>query len=201
MSTLIGCIRFRNDAPIDAGFDAGTAADVELEASTAIEGGDVVVIPPPVCQGFGPNLPGNVAGDLISLLLVDCRLRRYFTNLPPVALQSFHECLTAQIGQVMGCRHPDGEPFKYPTRDSTGRFCRDMKSGHSALSSSDGDFDAFVADLGEALLKNELTDADTTRVLTVFMATRNDIVRLKDAGPTMPCDAPDAAPDAPPDAD
>jgi hypothetical protein len=41
-----------------------------------------------------------------------------------------------------------------------------------------------------------LDDDEKTRVVTVFMATRTDIVRIKDAGPTMPCDASDAVPDA-----
>jgi len=193
ISTLIGCIRFRNDGPPDAGTDAGAAIDAaDNEASTPVEGGDAVVIPPPVCDGFNPNVTQKIPGDLISLLLSDCRLRRYFTVLPPIALTHLQECLAAQLGQVMGCRHPDGEPFKYPTLDSRGQFCRDMKSSHIGLSTSDGDFDAFLALFNQALDLNELNDDQRMRVLGVFGATRNDIVRIKDAGPTMPCDAPDA---------
>jgi hypothetical protein len=97
----------------------------------------------------------------------------------------------------MGCRELNGDPFKYPTIDSKGQFCHDMKSGHAALSTSDGDFDAFIADFGMALAQNGLNADEQMRVLAVFGATRNDIVRIKDAGPTQPCDAPDAsAPDA-----
>jgi hypothetical protein len=67
-----------------------------------------------------------------------------------------------------------------------------MKSSHMPLNSSDGDFDAFIADLNKALDKNGLTMEERVRVATVFGATRNDIVYQKDAGPTLPCDAPDA---------
>jgi hypothetical protein len=191
INTQVGCIRFRNDAPSDAGSDAADSAGTE-DAGPSAEGGDAVVILPPVCDRFSSNVAASIAGDLISELLIDCRLRRYFGNLPPVAVTHLQECLTAQVGQVMGCRHPDGEPFRYPTTDSNGKFCRDMKGSHSSLSTSDGDFDAFIADLKKALDHNDLTMDEAVRVATVFGATRNDIVRLKDAGPTMPCDAPDA---------
>jgi hypothetical protein len=194
-STQLGCIRFRNEAPGDAGLDANVGADgsgTEEDAGSLAEGGDAVVIPPPVCDRFNSTVAASIAGDLISELLMDCRLRRYFTSLPPVAIAHLQECLTAQVGQVMGCRHPDGQPFKYPTLASNGQFCRDMKSSHLQLTTSDGDFDAFIADLTKALSHNDLTMEETVRVATVFGATRNDIVRIKDAGPTMPCDAPDA---------
>jgi len=192
-TTLLGCIRFRNDAVTDGGIDSGGSPDDESDASTPIEGGDAVVIPPPVCDRFNPNITESIAGELITQLTInDCRLRRHFAILPPIALTHLQECLTAQIGQVMGCRHPDGQPFKYPTVDSKQVFCRDMKSSHMGLSSSDGDFDAFIADLDQALDSNGLTTEEKMRVLTVFGGTRSDIVRLKDAGPTLPCDAPDA---------
>jgi hypothetical protein len=191
MSTQLGCIRFRNDAP--PGADAAITPDAEVDAETPPEAGDdVVVIPPPVCARFGPNIAANIVIDLISLLLSDCRLRRYFADLTPAAVGHFRECLTAQIGQVMGCRQHNGEPFKYPVEYAPGRFCRDMKSSHGMFSLSDGDFDAFIADLNMALDLNALTENEKPRVSMVFGATRNDIVRLKDAGPTAPCDPPDA---------
>lgn len=194
MSTLIGCIRFRNDAPADAAVDAGALidADEEVDTGAPVEGGDAVVIPPPVCEHINPSVAGSIAGDLISELVSDCRLRRNFANIPPIGVIHLQECLTAQIGQIMGCKYPDGQPFKYPTVDSKGQFCHDMKSSHMNLSASDGDFDAFIADFGKALDRTELNADEKMRVLSVFGATRNDIVRIKDAGPTMPCDAPDA---------
>jgi hypothetical protein len=164
--------------------------DAESEASTP---GDAVVIPPPVCDRFTPTVAENIAGDLITQITVnDCRLRRHFANLPAIGIAHMQECLTAQIQQVMGCRHPDGEPFKYPILASDGRYCRDMKTSHMGMSLSDGDFDAFIADFSEALDLNGLNADEKMRVLAVFGATRNDMVRLKDAGPTQPCDAPDA---------
>jgi len=197
ISTLSGCIRFRNDAPTDAGVDAGgagNAPDAESDAGSIPDMGDVFVPPPPVCDHLGPNAAENAASDLITEISVnDCILRRHFASLPPIAVTHLQECLTAQIGQVMGCRHPNGEPYRYPTEDSKGKLCRDMKGSHMGLGLSDGDFDAFIADMNKAFEHNDLmTPEDRMRVLQVFGATRADIVRLKDAGPTAPCDAPDA---------
>jgi hypothetical protein len=190
--TSSGCIRFRNDTLGDGGVDSGATVDGGDDVGTSGEGGDVVVIPPPVCEGLPPGVAEDIAGDLISELLTDCKLQRHFTSLPPIALTRFQECIAAQIGQVMGCKHLNGEPYRYPTTDSNGSLCRDMKSSHIKLSSSDGDFDAFIADLNAALEDNKLTLEQRMRVLGVFGGTRNDIVRLKEAGPTLPCDAPDA---------
>jgi hypothetical protein len=192
MTTVAGCIRFRNDAPADAGPDGSLAPDADADLPP--EAGDVVVPPPPVCETLDPNLAPTVAdkiaGDLITQVTVnDCRLRLHFADLPPIALIHFHECLTAQIGQVMGCRQPNGEPYRYPTLDSKGRLCRDMKGSHVALALSDGDFEAFLSDMNLALEGNGLDEQQRKRVLMVFGATRNDIALLKDAGPTKPCDA------------
>lgn len=193
MTTLAGCIRFRNDAPADAGPDGSVAPDIDADLSP--EGGDAVVPPPPVCEGFmkPEELPGKIAADLITQVTEnDCTLRLHFVDLPPVARSHFQECLAAQIGQVMGCRHADGEPFRYPTFDSNQKFCRDMKSSHKPLGLSDGDFDAFLADMSLVLEANGLDEEKRKRVLTVFGATRNDIASFKDAGPTKPCDASNA---------
>lgn len=197
VNTSLGCIRFRSDANPDAGVDSGATVDAPEDTGAMAEGGDAVVIPPPVCDRFGPGIAESIAGDVISEVVADCRLRRYFISLPPIALSHLQECLSAQIGQVMGCKHPNGEHYRYPTNDSKGQFCRDMKSSHMGLSTSDGDFDAFVADVRAALEDNGLNTDEVNRVAGVFGATRNDIVRIKDAGPTLPCDAVDAStPDA-----
>jgi hypothetical protein len=189
-STQLGCIRFRNDAPT---LDAAIAdAEVDVEVDMPPEGGDAVVAPPPVCSRFNPNIAQTIIDDLISVLLQDCVLSPHFANLPPIVLQRMQECMTAQIGQVMGCRLPNGEPVRYPTFDSKGRVCRDMKSSHMGLSTSDGDFDAFIDAVGAALDRNGLNGEEKMRVLGVFGNTRNDIVRFKDAGPTLHCDASDA---------
>jgi hypothetical protein len=192
MNTQLGCIRFRNDAPPP---DAAITPDAEIDAETPADAADDVVIPPPVCSRFGPNVAANIATDLIALLVSDCALRRHFAHLPPAGVGHFRECLTAQIGQVMGCRQHNGEPFKYPVEYAPGRFCRDMKSSHAMFSLSGGDFDAFIADMNTALDLAALTDDEKKRVLDVFRATRNDIVpvQLRDAAaPTAPCDTPDA---------
>jgi hypothetical protein len=193
VGTSTGCIRFRNDLPGDGGVDSGATVDAIDDAVINGEGGDAVVIPPPVCEGLPAGIAEEIAGDLISELVADCKLRRHFLPLPPIAITRLQECLAAQIGQVMGCKFPNGEPYRYPTTDSKGSFCRDMKSSHMGLSSSDGDFDAFIADLNTALESNGLSMEAKMRVAGIFGATRNDIVRIKDAGPTLPCDAPDAA--------
>jgi hypothetical protein len=150
--------------------------------------------PPPVCEKFDLGVPELVAGDLVTELVTSCALRRHFENLPPIAVTHLQDCLGAQIGQVMGCRRATGELYRYPTNDSHGNFCHDMKSAHAGVASSDGDFDAFILALDHALDKHGFAPDDKTKVEGVFGATRGDIVRmnLKEAGPTLPCDAPDA---------
>jgi hypothetical protein len=206
VSTQLGCIRFRNDAKGDAGVDSGATGtpDAESDTGTPNEGGDAVVIPPPVCDKFSPSVAESIAADLVTEVSVnDCRLRLHFAKLPAIAIEHFQECLAAQIGQVMGCRQSDGTPVRYPIRASNGQYCRDMRSSHMGLSVSDGDFDAFIADFNIALETNMVSPEDRMRILMVFGATRNDIVdvpRLREAGVTLPCDPPDAAPDTAPDA-
>jgi hypothetical protein len=224
-----GCIRFAGDVPVDASLDASLdgSNDVSADAiamaeagsrgdapDTSTEGGDAPAKPTdasvdvvPTCQRFDPSIAQAAAGDVVSLLLQDCRIRSAFTSLPPVRLQHLEECLGAQIASVLGCVHPDGTRFKYPAFDSKGQFCRDMKTAHGGLAASDGDFDAFLAAIAGALAKNGLTDDEMTRALRSFGAgsTRADIVKLKEAGPTQPCDAGvdagrDATADANPDA-
>jgi len=166
------------DASFEDGDGPGRPGDASAEAA-------------PICQRFDPTIRLAVAGDLVSALLQDCRIQSAFTSLPPVRLQHFEECFAALVASVLGCVHPDGTRFKYPAYDSNGEFCRDMKTSHAGLTTSDGDFDAFLAAVSLALAKNGLTDDEIARALRTLGAgpTRADIVKLKEAGPTRPCDA------------
>src|SRR5579859_4015629 len=223
-----GCLRFASDVPPDGGPDGSPdaahdasaeilpeaeadaksdALDASMDALDGADGpSDVTIDVAPICQRFDPGIRLTIASDIVSWLLQDCRIRSAFASLPPVRLQHLEECLAAQVASVMGCVHPDGTRYKYPAYDSNGQFCRDMKTAHASLTTSDGDFDAFLAGISYALMKNGLTDDEVARALRSFGAgtTRNDIVKLKDAGPTQPtqpCDAgagpgPEAGPDA-----
>lgn len=219
MGTLAigGCIRFSTEPPLDAApYDAST--DVSGDTVVSPEAGpetdatdgslddgdapgraaDATVDAAPICQRFDPIIAQAIAGDLVSALLQDCKIQSAFTPLPPVRLQHFQECSAALVASVLGCLQADGTRYKYPAYDSHGQFCRDMKTAHAGLNSSDGDFDAFLAALRLALGKNGLTDDEIVRTMRTFNAsvTRSDIVKRKDAGPTQPCDA---AAEAPPD--
>jgi hypothetical protein len=226
-----GCIRFSSDAPLDASIDAlddtsvstdgtldadagskadvadssdgGSRLDTSLDGRDEAEAGDAPAeaAPLPICQRFDPSIRLSIAGDVVSALLTDCRIRSAFASLPPVRLQHFQECFAAQVASVLGCLHPDGTRFKYPAYDSNGQFCRDMKTAHASLTTSDGDFDAFLAAVSYGLGKNGLTDDEIVRALRSFGAgtTRSDIVKLRDAGPTnptLPCDAGSGGSDA-----
>jgi len=181
-----GCIRFPSDTV------SGPDSAADAPPSGEPDGGDAAVPPPPICEGRVPSFPQDIAAEVVTGLFNDCRVQEHFKHLLPVRLAHFEECLAAQLGSVLGCVHPDGQPFKYPTFDSNGVFCRDMKSGHGGMAASDGDFDAFVQVVGAALMKNKVEASDVMRVASVFGAVRVDIVRLKDAGPTAPCDRGDA---------
>jgi hypothetical protein len=215
---ITGCIRFSSDAPDashDVPHDASQDALMEREAGTMPDASDgsledrdgegrptdasTDAPPAPICQRFDPSIRLAVASDLVTALLQDCKIRSAFESLPPVRLQHFEECFAALVGSVLGCMRPDGTRFKYPAYDSNGQFCRDMKTAHAGLSTSDGDFDAFLAAVSLALARNGLTDDEIARAIRTFGAgpTRADIVTRKDAGPTQPCDAgPDSGPDA-----
>jgi hypothetical protein len=203
-----GCIRFSSDVPVDASREAASdRGEVAMEAEAggradaldaSLEDGDAQSRPAdtsaeaaPICQRFDPAIRLAVAGDLVSALLQDCKIRSAFASLPPVRLQHFEECFAALVASVLGCVHADGTRYKYPAYDSNGEFCRDMKTAHSGLNASDGDFDAFLAALTFALRKNGLTDDEMSRALRSFGGgpTRADIVKLKEAGPTHPCDS------------
>jgi hypothetical protein len=71
-----------------------------------------------------------------------------------------------------------------------------MQTGHAAMSTSDGDFDAFVDDLEGVLRTHQFTESEVGRTLKVFGSVRTDVVKKKDAGPTALCDERDAAADA-----
>ena len=186
----------RTPDPPDASIDVGSAPDTSDEPTTAdaSDDGDAPAKPAdappdatPICQRFDPAVAKAIASEMVSTLLKDCKIRSAFISLPPVRLEHFEECFAAQVASVLGCLHPDGTRFKYPAYDSKGQFCRDMKTGHASLTTSDGDFDAFVAAIGLSMMKNGLTDDEIVRALRSFGAggTRTDIVKLKDAGPTM----------------
>jgi hypothetical protein len=183
LSFFAGCIRFPSDTPGDAGADSGP--DITLPPDD--DAGDAPAPPPAICERFSPSFPSEVARDVVHGLLEDCRIQHHFTRLPvAVRLTYFEECFTSQIGSVLGCMKADGEPFKYPALRAAGVFCRDMKRSHDSMQLSDGDFDAFVDVVVDALQKggDRLTRDETMKVRMVFNSVRGDIVKLKDAGPT-----------------
>ena len=207
-----GCIRFSSDgspdaASYDASNDVSADAPTEEQAEAgqgddasdaSIDDGDALnrvveasVDAAPICQRFDPAVARAVASDLVTALLQDCKIQSAFTSLPPVRLQHFEECSAALVASVLGCLQADGTRFRYPSYDSRGEFCRDMKTSHASLNTSDAEFDAFLAALRSAFTKNGLTDDEITRAMRTFGAslTRADIVKRKDAGPLPPCDA------------
>ena len=175
--------------------DGGPEDASPIANDGSLEGGPL--LPPPVCARFDPSITQDIAEDMVSTLLVDCRIRRHFLAIPAVRLAHFQECFAAQLASVMGCVYPDGKRYKYPAFDSQGQFCRDMQTGHAAMSTSDGDFDAFVDDLEGVLRTHQLAESEVSRTMKVFGSVRSDVVKKKDAGPTALCEERDAAADAP----
>jgi len=194
-----GCIRFHNDAPVpdasgigDASADEDAQSDAETELDAGdLDGGDAAdAAPPPLCARRDPSIAQTIALDTVAALQRDCRLGAYFSTLPGVRLDHFEQCMAAQIGSVLGCVRADGVKVKYPAFDDYKELCRDMKSAHAAMATTDGDYEAFMAILGDAFRKNGFSSAEMTRINRAYASTRSDVVHLKDAGPSrQTCDA------------
>ena len=105
--------------------------------------------------------------NFVGKVLVDDRINGYFLN-NGVDGANLINCLSEQIGEAVGCAR-----VMYT--------CTDMKSAHLGMGISTLDFGDLAEDYGSALADHqetyvELTDDDTTAILTVLGGMADDIV-------------------------
>lgn len=147
----------------------------------------------------------TLGSKVVDGLLADCRVKAYFTALPPDRLNHLRECFAMQFGSILQCTR-DGARVKYPGLDSRGVLCRDMKSSHAGNGLTQADFSAFVAIIDGVLDAAKVEEADTQAVLATFgnPTTKKDIVESAATTLSKPgadCDAGPTAGDAAIDAD
>lgn len=170
LALSLGCY-LDNPAPASlATADAGPAID---GGSVADAGGpaDTVDAGPPLCTKYGGYATVELLiADLVSTLVADCRISRFFTKLTPTAVQHLVDCLVKQVAVLMRC-----PGIRYDV-DNEGAECRDMLTAHKGLSIRQGDFDALVEDLVAVLQKNGVATADIDALAPSILALAPDIV-------------------------
>ena len=146
------------------GGDATTDADASTTASDVDAG-------PPLCTKYGGyGTVEVVINDLVSTLVADCRISKFFTTLTETAVHHLIDCLVKQVAVLMRC-----PGIRYDV-DNDGADCRDMVTAHKGLSIRQGDFDALVEDLVAVLQKDGVTSADIDTLAPSILALSPDIV-------------------------
>jgi hypothetical protein len=132
---------------------------------------------------YNPANPVD-SGTLVGTFAADCKINAFFTGLTPTALNHVGECLATQVAELFGC-----EGVTYAgSKDSAGVACRDMKTTHTGLNISKGDFDALIADVVAFVTPLRtagiLSDAEFNAAAGVLLGLQGDIV--EQANVTMP---------------
>lgn len=149
-------------------------AGLVIDGGSSVGGGgpaDAVDAGPPLCTKYGGYATVEVLiANLVSTLVADCRISRFFTKLTPAAVQHLVDCLVKQVAVLMRC-----PGIRYDV-DNEGVECRDMLSAHKGQSIRQGDFDALVEDLVAVLQKSGVATADIDALAPSILALAPDIV-------------------------
>ena len=153
--------------------DAGATGEVDASASDPGADGSVAPVDagPPLCTKYGGyGTVEVVIADLVSTLVADCRISRFFTTLSETAVHHLVDCLVKQVAVLMRC-----PGIRYDV-DNDGAECRDMTAAHKGLSIRQGDFDALVEDLVAVLRKDGVSTEDIDALAPSILALAPDIV-------------------------
>jgi hypothetical protein len=152
------------DASVDAGVDAAT-----------------------LCAKYGgaAGVERAIKQYVLAELATDCKVGLHFTMLPANRLARFSDCLSYQAQELFACPGVTYAGSKSPN----GLPCRDMKSAHTGLRLSEGDFDAVLADFASGLLKAGVSQADIEAVAPALLGLGPEVVEAPVAAPSMSCDA------------
>jgi hypothetical protein len=121
---------------------------------------------------------------LVGRFAADCRINSFFA-VPKPALDHVGECLAIQVQELFGCA---GVTYAGST-SSGGQVCRDMKTTHTGLGISQGDFDALIEDTAAFVQPlvdaGVLTSAEFAAAAGVLVGMGPDIVEDGRATPTL----------------
>jgi hemoglobin len=159
-----------DDGGSKAGLDAGSDAAVAPPDATAQS----------LCDKYG----GAAAIDTVirkkvieEQIATDCRISPFFTTLTPTALGHVADCLSIQAQGLFGCTSATGTAITYAgSKDSKGVACRDMKSSHTGLGISKGDFDALIDDVAKGLTAAGVSSIDIGMAAPALVGMQSDIV-------------------------
>ncbi|HEX5661308.1 MAG TPA: hypothetical protein VFX59_29165 [Polyangiales bacterium] len=156
----------------DAGLD--TSADASVDAATSL------------CTKYGgaAGVERAIKRYVLEELATDCRIGLHFTMLPANRLARFSDCLSIQAQELFGCPGVTYAGSKSPN----GLPCRDMKTAHTGLGLSAGDFDAVLSDVASGLLKAGVAQADIDTVAPVLLGLEPAIVESQVPTPSQSCE-------------
>ena len=109
-------------------------------------------------------------GDLVGVLVADCRISTFFTSLTPARQKHLGDCLTKQVAVLLRC-----PGIKYDV-DNNGVDCREMKAAHHGLAIRQSDFDALIGDLVTTLKTDGVSDDDIKALSPALLFLKTDIV-------------------------
>jgi len=125
---------------------------------------------------------------LVGTFAGNCKINQHFLTLGAERLNHTGECLAIQVQELFGCA---GVTYA-GSMDSLGAACRDMKTTHTGLAISKGNFDALIADvvsLVSPLAAPEvgvLTEAELNATAAALLSLEADILEQpNEAGLTL----------------
>jgi hypothetical protein len=175
----------------DAGSDSGGGT---TGGSTAGDSGTTTTLCEDIGGGAGKSTQGAAAIDsvmdaFVVKLATDCKIQKFFTTLTAARLGEVDECLKVQVKEAFGCTGAKYEGFK----TTSGHTCLDMKTSHTGLGISTGDYNALLENLLAVLPPSVKESPKFTPVATLLTSDsfKADIVEApSNAGNTKAtCDA------------
>jgi hypothetical protein len=184
---------FVASAAIACGDDDKPAAADTADTSPDTSSPDTVVAETPCSRAGGAATVASLIYDkanpanndtLVGRFAGDCRINAFF-DVPKAALDHVGECLTIQVQELFGC---PGVTYS-GSKSSGGQVCRDMKTAHTGLAISQGDFDALIQDTAAfvqpLVAAGVLTEAEFTAAAGVLVGLGPDIVEDPATSPTL----------------
>jgi hemoglobin len=118
----------------------------------------------------------NVLGEIAA----DCRVNAFFAPLAPDTLARIGECLGIMAQELFACP----SVVYAGSTTSTGYHCHDMKTAHTGLGVSQGDFDALIEDVVAGLSAAGVEQSDIMTAAPALLGMQSDIVESSGATPS-----------------
>lgn len=148
--------------------DGTSAADIDAAATLCAKYGG----PEAIMTVMRQNVLGEIAAD--------CRVNGFFAPLAPDTLARIGECLGIMAQELFACP----SVVYAGSTTSTGYHCHDMKTAHTGLGVSQGDFDALIEDVVAGLSSAGVEQSDIMMAAPALLGMQSDIVESSGATPS-----------------